>query len=170
MGRNNATLVTVSLAIIIAAPSSGAQLAGAKPADVEHVCSILTKAEVAKYVTRGRDMDDKPGEMNGICDYGGGWGQVLVYSGPNAEQRFDRLLKAFKKDKEPRHPLPSLGADGWVIYPRPDNEYQSIGAFTHARVGQHVVSVFVDADEGKVAESATGNAEALTKLVLSRLR
>lgn len=163
----------VALAIAMAWPALGAQANPAAKASVgvEHACSILTKAEVEKYIARGRPMSDFGGdEIPGICAYNAGSGQVIVYSGPNAEERFDRLLKSFKKDKEPRHPLASLGPDAWVMYPRPDNEYQAIGAFTHARVGQHVVSIFVEADSGKAAESATSNAEALTKIVMARLR
>jgi len=137
---------------------------------VEHVCTILTKEEVARYITRGRGDDENPDEMDGLCDYGAAWAQVLVYSGPDAEARFDRLLQRFKQDKETRHPMASLGSDGWVIYPHPDNEYQPVGAFTHARVGSYVVSVFIDADKGKPAESAKDNAEAVTKIVLARLR
>ena len=163
----------VAIAITMASQSLGAQStpAGQGGAVVEHACSILTKAEVEKYIARGRSMDDFGGdEIPGICAYNAGSGQVIVYSGPNAEERFDRLLKSFKKDKEPRYPLASLGPDAWVMYPRPDNQYQAIGAFTHARVGQHVVSVFVEADSGKAAESAKPNAEALTKLVMAKLR
>lgn len=170
MGRRGTSSFTVSLAIGMATASLGARPAAGQAAGVEHVCSLLSKAEVAKYIARGREMDDPPEELPGICGYNAGSGQVLVYSGPNAEERFNRLLKSFKKDKEPRYPLASLGADGWVMYPRPDNEYQAIGAFTHARIGPHVVSVFVDADSGKAAESAKANAEALTKLILSKLR
>ena len=129
--------------------------------------SLLTSAEVAKYSTRRRETRGQGDEMAGICDYGASWVQVLVYSGPNADAQFDRLLKSFKKDNETRYLLASLGPDGWVMYPRPDHEYQAIGAFTHAKVAPHVV--FVDADSGKPAESAKSNAEAVTKLVLSRL-
>lgn len=163
----------VALATLLASQALGAQATtpGGDGTAVEHACSILTRAEVEKYIARGRSMDDFGGdEIPGICAYNGGSGQVLVYSGPNAEERFDRLMKSFKKDKEPRYPLASLGPDGWVMYPRPDNQYQAIGAFTHARVGQHVVSIFVEADSGKAAESARSNAEALTKLVMGKLR
>ena len=165
--------VVVALVALLADRSLGAQAtpAGQGGTAEEHVCSILTRAEVEKYIARGRPMSDFVGvEIPGICNYNAGSGQVLVYSGPNAEERFDRLLESFKKDKEPRYPLASLGPDAWVMYPRPDNAYQTIGAVTHARVGQYVVSVSVEPDSGKPAESAKSNAEALTKIVMARLR
>lgn len=164
--------LAVSFAIALTCTSLGAQAApAAKAPTPEHVCSLLTKAEAEKYILRGREASSPTGdEMDGVCDYGAAWGQVLVYSGPKAEEQFNRFLKSFKKDQEPRYPLPSLGPDGWVMYPRPDNDYQSIGAFTHARVGQYVVSVFVDADHGKTAETAKAGAEALTRIVMAKLR
>lgn len=171
MRRPAGRSLTIALTIALGSTSLGAQQApSGKGASGERVCSLLTTAEVEKYIARGRTMYSTPQEFMDTCSYGESWGQVLVYSGPNAEQRFDRLLQSFKKDKEPRYPLASLGPGGWVMYPRPDNAYQSIGAFTHAKVGQHVVSVFVEADEGKPAESAKSNAEELTKLVVARVR
>src|SRR5690348_16181924 len=117
MKRSTAASVVMSLAMSFAVSTLGTQAAAPPAAGVAHVCSILTKAEVAKFITRGREMYSDPSEMSGICDYGASWAQVLVYSGPNAEQQFDGLLKSFKKDKETRYPLASLGADGWVMYP-----------------------------------------------------
>jgi hypothetical protein len=171
MRRPTGRFLTIALTITLASAALGAQQTPARPgASGVRVCSLLTTAEVEKYIARGRTMYSTPEDFQDTCSYGASWGQVLVYSGSNAEQRFDRHLEAFKKDKEPRYPLASLGPSGWVMYPRPDNKYQPTGAFTHATVGPHVVAVFVDADEGKPAESAKSNAEALTKLVVARLR
>jgi len=161
-------LFAVSLTMAFTTASLGAQ-AAAPAIGVEHVCTLLSKAEMAKFISRDRERFSEASEMAGICNYGG-YIQILVYSGPDAEGRFIGLLKSFKKDTETRFPLTSLGADGWVMYPHPDNQYQSIGAFTHAKVGPHVVSIFIEAEDGKPAESAKDNAEALTKLVMSKLR
>ena len=159
------------LAITVAFCSLGAQSPPARQGTSgENVCSLLTTAEVEKYIARGRTMYSTPEPFMDTCSYGASWGMILVYSGPNADKRFAGYLEAFKKDKEPRFPLPSLGPDGWVMYPRPENEAQPTGAFTHVKVGPHVVAVFVDADKGKSAESAKSNAETLTKLVMARLR
>ena len=159
------------LAITVALGSLGAQPTPARQAtSSEPVCSLLTTAEVEKYITRGRTMYSSPAPFMDTCSYGASWGMILVYSGPNADKRFEGHLEAFHKDKEPRFPLPSLGPDGWIMYPRPENEAQRKGAFTHVKVGSHVVGVFVDADEGESAESAKANAEAVTKLVMAKLR
>ena len=171
MRRPTGCSLVASLAIAVTATSSGGQ---AKPATqgptAEHACSLLTTAEVEKYIARGQTMESDPIEIGANCSYGAGRGSVFVYSGPNAEQSFGRMLKSFKGDKEPRTAVASLGPGGWVIYPHPENQYQSIGACAHATVGPHVVFVCVEADDGKPPESATSYAEAVTKLVMAKLR
>jgi len=170
MGQLAGHSLSVTLTIALASTALGAQ---AKPATQDatgvHACSLLTPAEVEKYISRGRPESD-PGEMGNTCSYGAGDGSIFVFSGPNAEASFNRTVKAFKKEQEATKPVASLGPGAWVMYPKPENQYQSIGACIHAAAGQHVVFVCVDADKGKPPESATPNAEAVTKLVVSRLR
>ena len=171
MRQHTGRSLIVSLAIAATTASLGAQ---AKPAAqapaADHACSLLTKAEVEKYITRGRTMESDPAEIGANCSYGAGWGSVFVYNGTNAEESFGRMLKSFKGDKAPRTPLAALGPGGWVIYPKPENQYQSIGACAHGAVGQHVVFVCIESDDGKPVESATPYAEAVTKLVMAKLR
>lgn len=163
--------LVVSLAITLTSVSLGAQAKpGAQRPTADHACSLLTKAEVEKYIARGRTMESDPAEVGANCSYGAGAGSVFVYSGPNAEESFSRMLKSFKGDKAPRTSLPSLGPGGWVIYPEPENKYQSIGACAHAAASPYVVFVCIESDDGKPVQSATPYAEAVTKLVIAKLR
>lgn len=159
----------LALALLMGAPSLGAQpsLSGDKTL---HVCSLLTKAEVEKYIAKGRQMFQPPDEGSGSCNYEGDMGQILVFTGVKAEDDVQQLLKSFKHDKDPRHPVSGLGSDAWVIYPKPRNEYEATVAAVHARVGQRVLMVSIAAKDGKTGESVRADVEAVTKLLIERLK
>lgn len=176
-----AWLTLVAALVCASASSVNAQYSGAKKAGVELAanakpCSLLTAAEVEKYIARGQKLYDEGsgaslgGGAGSTCDWGGGRGQIILYSGPKAEDGLNALLKAFEQDKEPKQPVAGVGDRAWVIYPKPRNQYQPRVAFLGAKTGAHMIAVSLEADDGKPTESVLPDVIALAKLVVGKLR
>src|SRR4051794_38630079 len=101
-----AALVTLSASV--ASNSLGAQAPSGKQTSAIQACPLLTDAEAKQLIARGRPMSEKDETPLGggtSCTYGLGRGQIIVFSGPKAEANLNDLLKNFKKDKEPKHPV-----------------------------------------------------------------
>ena len=155
---------------------SGAKKAGVEPAANAKPCTLLTDAEVEKYIARGQKLYDKGegaslgGGAGSTCDWGGGRGQIIVYSGPKAEEGMNALLKAFGQDKEPKQPVAGVGDRAWVIYPKPRNQYQARVAFLGVKTGPHMLGISLEADDGKPTESVLPDVVSLAKVVVGKLR
>jgi hypothetical protein len=176
------TRLALAMAFVVASTSAaGAQYSGAKKAGVEIAktakpCTLLTDAEQQKYIARGQKIYSGPdaftlgGGAGSGCSWDGDRGQIIIYSGPKAEQGLDGLLAAFKQEKVPKQPVSGVGDQAWVIYPTPRNQYQARAGFLGVKVGDQMVAISLEADDGKPTESVLPDLVALGKLVVSKLR
>ena len=160
----------------LGAQSSGANKAASPPTAVPSPCGLLMEDEVAKYIARGQSLTfDEPTSMSvggagASCVWGGGRGQIVLFSGPKAEEGLNALLQRFNRDKEPKEPVTGVGERAWVIFPKPHNENEPRGGFLGAKTGAYMVGVSLEADDGKPTESVRPDLIALAKLVVSKLR
>ena len=174
--------LTLTTALLVASASAaGAQYSGAKKAGVElaktaKACTLLTDAEQQKYIARGQKIYSGPdafkvgGGAGEGCSWDGDRGQIIIYSGPRAEQGLDGLLAAFNQDKAARQAVAGVGDKAWVFYPKPRNEYQARVGFLGVKAGDQMVAISLEADDGKPTESVLPELVALGKLVVSKLR
>ena len=114
-------------------------------------CGLLTSAEVAKHIVRGRPTYDQTPDahrMSGgaICVYEDG--EIGLWAPPNAERNFEAFLKIFEADKAKRYPVAGLGDKAWISFPPPKDEYQDRVAYVVAYVGQKLVMVGLYAHDG----------------------
>ena len=123
-------------------------------------CKLLTNAEVVQHIDRGRqnfDPDPKEtsvlGGKGSICQYT--FGQVVVWTAPNAEQNLESFIKAWKVTMGDRKPVTGVGDRAWIAFPVPNSKYEDRAAFVVANVGQQVVTVALFAHDGN-AESSMG--------------
>lgn len=117
-------------------------------------CALLTSAEATKHIARGQptygqtpDAVTLGGGAGAVCDYPFG-GQVGIWRAPNAEQNFGNFLKAWKADKEKRHPVAGVGDRAWIMFPVPEDQYKDRVAYLVAYVGQQIVTVHLVARDG----------------------
>lgn len=170
-----ATALAVASASAAGAQYSGARKAGVEAAKTAKACTLLTEAEQTKYIARGEKIYNGPdaftvGGGGSGCAWDGDRGQIIIYSGSNAEQGLDRLIAAFDQDNVPKQPVSGVGDKAWVIYPKPRNQYQARAGFLGVKVGDQMVAISLEADDGKPTESVLPDLVALAKLVVSRLR
>lgn len=180
VSKGSTRLALTTALLLASAPAASAQASGAKKAGVElattsKACTLLTEAEQAKYIARGQKLFSGPdaftlGGGGTGCSWDGDRGQIIIYSGPKAEQGLDGLVAAFNQDKVPKQPVSGVGDEAWVIYPTPKNKYQARAGFLGVKVGDQMVAVSLEADDGKPTESVLPDLVALAKLVVTRLR
>jgi hypothetical protein len=118
-----------------------------------NACSLLTDAEVAKLITRGRPVYDQvpeavalAGGAASVCDYPTG-GQIGFWAGPKAQENFERTLKSFGWDKEARQPISGVGDRAFIMFPTPE-KHKDRAAFLVATVGQQLVTAALFAHDG----------------------
>ena len=142
-----ATMMTFSSPMV--AQSTSAAASGKEGLQV---CSLLTDAEVKQLINRGRPAYGKPEAVSlaggSACEYPVG-AQVVLFSGPRAQSDFEALLKNFKKDREPRHPVSGIGDRAWIMFPTPRDKYEDRLAYLVTTVGQHTVAVSMAAKDGQ---------------------
>lgn len=124
-------------------------------------CAILTSAEAIKHIARGKPTYNQTpdaltvgGGAGTLCEYPFG-GQIGVWSGPKASERFEQFLKNFRMDKETRQPVTGVGDRAWIMYPVPENEYKDRMAYLVTYVGQKVATIALFAHKG-AAEGPMG--------------
>lgn len=123
-------------------------------------CGLLTSAEVAKHIVRGRPTFNETPDahrMSGgvVCVYADG--EIALWAPPNAERNFEGYLEFFKADKAKRFPVQGVGDKAWISFPPPADEYQDRVAYVVAYVGQKLVSVGLYARNG-AADGLMGKA------------
>jgi hypothetical protein len=175
-----ARLVLTTALLVAGASAAGAQVSGAKKAGVElattsKACTLLTDAEQQKYIARGQKIYSGPDAFNlgggGTgCSWDGDHGQIIIYSGPRAEQALDGLVAAFNQEKVPKQPVAGVGDKAWVMYPKPRSKYQARVGFLGVKAGNDMVAISLEADDGKPTESVLPDLVALGKLVVSKLK
>jgi hypothetical protein len=159
------SLLTALLAIAasaVMASSGSAQSGGPAVAQTPHrACSLLTSEEVKTLIDRGRPSDGPgeempvgPGNRGSACAFSGGRQQVILFSGQSSEADFEAVLKAYRHDRDARHPVSGVGERAYIMYPPAQNQYQRPTAFLVARVGTHTLGVVVAAAD-RQAEAAT---------------
>jgi hypothetical protein len=115
-------------------------------------CDLLTSAEAVKHIARGKKTYGETPDVSTVsggrlCEYPFG-GQIGVWSPPKAEENLERFLKAWRADKEKRHPVSGVGDHAWIMYPVPENKYKDRTAYLVTRVGQKIVTVALFAHDG----------------------
>ena len=174
-------LIFTTALLAASASAADAQYTGAKKAGVELAktaksCTLLTDDEQKKYIGRGKTIYSGPdaftlgGGAGSGCGWDGDRGQIIIYSGPKAEQGVEGLLAAFNQDKVAKQPVAGVGDNAWVIYPKPRNQYQARVGFLGVKAGDQMVAISLEADDGKPTESVLPDLVALGKLVVSKLR
>jgi hypothetical protein len=174
-------LIVAAAFAVASASRASAQAASAKKAGVAEAksskaCTLLTEAEQAKYIARGQKIYDGPtaftvgGGAGSGCSWDGDRGQIIIYSGPNAEQGLEGLIAAFKQQDVPRQAVSGVGDKAWVIYPKPANQYQARAGFMGVKTGDQMLAISLEADDGKPQESVLPDLVALAKLVVSRVK
>jgi hypothetical protein len=124
--------------------------------------------EVKKATGQDPYVDpESAGDAGWICNIGSG--ELKVYSGPRSWEDWESTLKGFKKDKEPRTPATGFGERAYLMYPKPDNEYQPTLAILVVPSGAQTVVLSLDAPYGKTAQSMRPALESLMRTILSRL-
>lgn len=176
------TRLVLSTAVLVASASvAGAQYSGAKKAGVElaktaKACTLLTGDEQKKYIGRGQKIYSGPdaftlgGGAGSGCSWDGDRGQIIIYSGPKAEQGVDGLLAAFSQDKVAKQPVAGVGDKAWVIYPKPRNQYQARVGFLGVKAGDQMLAISLEAEDGKPTESVLPDLVALAKVVVTKLK
>ena len=170
--RFSITALVFLLVSAEATKSLGAQSPAAKPSGALQVCSLLTDAEVDQLVARGGDASEKHEMHIGggtSCTYGIGRGQIIVYSGPNAEASLNGLLKSFHIDTVTKHPVSGVGESAYVIYPKPRDEYEVRAGLLATKYRQYVLGISLEPDKDKPSESVQPGLIALTKVVMQKL-
>jgi len=165
-------LVLLTVSISATPVSLGAQAPAAKPAGALQVCSLLTDTEVKQLVARGGDASEKnetPLGGGASCTYGIGRGQIIVYSGPNAQASFNDLAKSFHIDTVTKHPVSGVGEGAYVIYPKPRNEYEVRAGLLITKYRQYMLGTSLEIDKGMPNESVQPDLIALTKVVTQKL-
>jgi hypothetical protein len=124
-------------------------------------CALLTSAEAVKHIARGKptygqtpDAVMVGGGAGSLCEYPFG-GQIGVWRAPKAQENLERFLKAWKADKEKRHPVSGVGDRAWIMFPVPEDKYKDRAAYLVAHVGQQIVTVALFARKG-AAEGVMG--------------
>ena len=115
-------------------------------------CALLTSAEAIKHIARGKKTYGQTPDVTtvsggSLCEYPFG-GQIGVWSAPKAEENLERFLKAWKADKEKRHPVSGVGDNAWIMYPVPEDQYKDRTAYLVTRVGEKVLTVALFAHDG----------------------
>lgn len=169
-----ATAFVVASTSAASAQYTGAKKAGVALAKTAQACTLLTAAEQEQYIARGQKIFDAPEAFTASggagCSWNGDRGQIIIFSGPKAEQGLDGLLAAFNQDKVPKQSVSGVGDKAWVIYPKPRNQYQARVGFLGVKAGEQTVAISLEADDGKPTESVLPDLVALAKVVVTRLR
>ena len=134
-------------------------------------CTLLTAAEVEKVAARRLYGDPEPVALGGgaACDYGGGTAQLLVFSGDEGAARLDALVCAFGQQDAPKHAVADLGPGAYVLYPKPENEYQDTIGLLVVPASRRLLAITLAAADGEPAESMVPGLVALARLVLARM-
>ena len=116
-------------------------------------CALLTSAEAIKHIARGRPTYNQTPEAvalggGSVCEYPYG-GQIGVWNAPKASENVENFLKAWKADKETRHPVSGVGDNAWIMFPVPEDQYKDRVAYLVTYVGQKVVTVALVARDGQ---------------------
>ena len=165
-------LLLLSVSVGATAATLGAQSPVAKPPSALQVCSLLTNAEIQQLVARGgyaSEKNETPLGVGSSCTYGIGRGQIIVYSGPQAEANFNELLKSFHKDTVTKHAVSGVGEGAYVIYPKPRDEYEVRVGLLATKYRQYMLGISLEPDKGKPSESVQPDLVALAKVVMQKL-
>lgn len=159
------------VAIGLLVPAAGVAQ-GAKPVTPQFICGLVTKAQIEKLIGQKLYDEGEPADMGGakLCNWDGGEAQIMFFTGPGSEAKWEGMLRSFKQDKTPRHPVPGLGGPAYVIYPPTRNQYQSVVAMVVVKMGQNTLVVSTAVKKGEPAEKALGPTVELTRLVMPKLQ
>jgi hypothetical protein len=143
------TIPCASLVLATAA-SLAAWHAPAVAQAVPNACALLTEAEVAQLIARGRTIYGAPDHAaiggGSVCQYQ--YGQVGLWAGPDSRRKLEQFIKSWEQDKQQRYPVSGVGDSAYVFYPKPDNKYSDQGPFLVAAVGPSMITAALFAEKG----------------------
>ena len=150
---------------------AGAELARTKGETAIKTCSLLTNTEIKEVTGRKNawDLNEEPYAAGSVCDYGGGVVTIRIFSGAKAEESIDWTLKNYKVENMKKNPIAGFGSGAYVMYFKPDNQYQDTAAILVARAGARMFMMSLAAPDGKTAESVQPQLVTLAKTVAERL-
>jgi hypothetical protein len=149
--------------VLLVAPSGAPAQA---PADA---CALMGRDEF-QALTGKQEFTDPEGMPFGggtVCGFNNG--QILLWTGDDAPQAFDRLLASFGEQDLARTPVEGLGEGAFAIFYHPESEYQDHGAGVVFGAGPPTVAVMVYAEDGEPPEAALPQAMAVAQAVAGRL-
>jgi hypothetical protein len=167
--RLTVALATAGLASL--APAVMAQ--GASKLTPANICGLLSKAQVEKEtgIKLQTDPEGMPLAFGGAtCDYDGNKAQVIFFPGPNAETKWEGMMKEFKQDISKRQPVPGLGSSAYAVLPPPKHQYERLAAMVVVKTGADVVIVSSTVDSKSPHQNALAPTLALAKQALAKLR
>ena len=163
MVRASGWVAAVAGLAVVAVPLALAE----EPADA---CALMTKGEFEELTGRTEytDPTGMPWGTGTVCGFENG--QILLWTGADSKEAFDRLLESSGQQDLPRTPVDGLGAGAFAIFYDPENPYQDHGAFVVFGAGPPTVAVTVYAGDGEAAEAALPQAMAVAQAVAAKLQ
>ena len=142
-----------------------------KPGGPSAACALLSNDEVVKISGR-RSYSQAEGTQltNGgsACDYTGV--NVTLFSGPNSDENYDKLVKNFKKDNSSRQAVAGIGDSAYLWFPKPRDQYEGNHAILVVHQGAHTMAVSLEAEGKETPQSLQPRLTALAKAALAKLR
>jgi hypothetical protein len=146
-------------------------LLGSTPVFASDACSYVANEDVERVTGRkllfqltSMPLPDGAGTL---CD--SNIVRVIVLSGENSEQVWEKMIKDAGREAEEPSSVSSLGDHAYVLHLAPRNEREYPTALVVATSGTNTVAISVRAKEGQSAESAQPAAVELAKIVISKL-
>ena len=146
-------------------------LLGSTPVFASDACSYVTNEDVEHVTGRkllfqltSMPLSDGAGTL---CD--SNIVRVIVLSGENSEQVWEKMIKDVGREAEERSPVSSLGEHAYVLHLAPRNEREYPTALVVVTSGTNTAAISVRAKEGQSAESAQSAAVELAEIVISKL-
>ncbi len=166
-------LATSSACVLWAPLAAQSQASREAEPDPPEVCTLVTHDEVKKLsedpMTKFWTEPDALMLAGGsACQYSGGI--IYLYWGSKSEANWNAFLKSWKQDGQPRTSLSGIGDRAYLMYNKPRNKYEGRYGVVVTTVGQHTVSVALEANGEEPVERVRPRVEAFAKLVVSRLR
>jgi hypothetical protein len=136
------------------------------------ICGLLTKAQVEKEtgITLQTEPEGMPLAFGGAtCDYDGNKAQVIFFPGPNAEAKWEGMMKEFKQDISKRQPVPGLGSSAYAVLPPPKHQHERLAAMVVVKTGANLVIVSSTVSSKTPHQNALAPSLALARQALAKI-
>jgi hypothetical protein len=141
-----------------------------KPSNQVLACKLLSNDEVVKLTGRQSYVDPEGVQLAGggsSCTWDAGV-NINLYSGRNAAQNMEGLMKNFKVDKAPRRPVSGIG-DRATMTHMMLGKYQGNHAMLVVHKGEHVMGISLEANEPETPQAIEPKLMTVAKAAVDRL-